>query len=175
MHPAATASLKGPHPLTTSTIGGTQEAFDVAFRRRYYLDAAAWYKTTLSDGLPVMVCVCTIEPGTDGLPHLAFMQIVPEVPVHGWLTSQQIQSILGRFLPNDAVYVRDFTDAVVGRVRVYRSVRLAATFPDFAFLAFNGESTSPAPPGTISAACNNPGVANNPFAGCDIAIGLYGA
>jgi len=155
----ATATLP-PRPLATATLGGTQDTYTAAFGSSTLRGNVAWYSITTPEGWHITFCFCSTQPGRDGKPHEDTTRVEP---VSGAFSTAQESALIKRFLPPDAVHVRDFTDPYVGHIHDYKSKRLAATFPASSFID-SGAGANP-PQGTASVACDHPACP-----GCDFVL-----
>ena len=154
--PAPTATPTGPQSITGVTLGGIQDAFTAAFGDPVMTGSIPHYQFTLADGTQAGICFCGTSTGLDGQQHLEFMKVGPGPNVTWTLATKN--TVVKRFMPPDAVYVRTIQDPDVGPILVYTSADLAKTFPASEFTDSAGGPNPPA--GTFSVTCQQPGIAD---------------
>lgn len=163
---ATVAPTSTPPPcklICDSVLGGTQDAFTSDFGDPELRGKVPWYTYDDGSGTSIEICVCDLEPGTDHHQRVTLLSFYPT----GDTTlspSDALDLATSFFAPDDAHHVRDFTDPDVGKIHVYRSTRLARTFPasDFTNVNTNALVT----PGTFSIGCDDPA-----GPGCTIYLG----
>jgi hypothetical protein len=145
------SATPGPQPLTGAVLGGDRFEFDTLYG--YPTSGggtlAATYDYTAPNGLQVELYV-DAHPGTDGNPHVMFLHFGP-IPGSGdtWDLATA-QALAATFFPPDAQHLRD-VQASNGLDHIYRSARLAATFPASDFTTDVGSHA--VPPGTFDYEC----------------------
>lgn len=136
-----TPTPTGPHLLTDTTLGGTEEAFQAT----YGTPSGAGNDQTYPFPKGLVTATPALTASADGIAHVASVRVGP--PSGSW-DAPTATSICAQFLPPDAQSVNERQVAGRGLERIYTSADLAATFPAYAFTT--ATTGDPVAPGTLA-------------------------
>jgi hypothetical protein len=114
-------------------------------------DTTGTWDFALSDGSPAELSV-EAQPGIDGAAHVLTIFFGPKLGSGFTWDAATAANVARTLLPPDAHHSRDMSTSV-GTNHIYRSVRLAATFPASDFFTDVGSHT--VPPGTCDYYCRS--------------------